>query len=292
MNGKLTFAADELLPDPVASVASGLIYYPLHGNANSRNGAFTNLLETGSPVWTNEGYLTQPVNNATTALNSRKSAVHNSVLSLADMLGGEELVIACEARTNGATNVTIQTFWAFGNDGGTHGYYSLHLRSDSGGFNFHSRAKGGTLQSFEIGMDAALPTIRNITSRLVVVASLEMLAPTSMRLRIAYALQGGSVLYTTPTDPINTLLGGTNPPGDTGSTEHAGLTLGARPTVSYTNAVPAFGAYFGGNSTSDQGALGNYQARRFPSYSAARLGTVAQEMLSRRYEPAATMTAP
>ena len=253
------------------------VWYPLHGDASANvSGQPTlSLSSAATGNWTTQGYRTFPAGNTTDILNSDNSTVLDSIFSMIGMEEGNQWIIAHESTIPNHTGTGF--IWCYGNDGSSWSHIGLALLNTEK-LQFFMRGIGASAQvthSFT-GMDA-LPTAGQ---RCTIVTSIEAQSPTTFLVRALYRAVGDAAFKDTGYSALFNCLanGGTNP-GRTG-VNHAGLTIGGRPSSGWTPAnrltIGNYASLFGNGSGS--GRLGNFVARKYSTYNADRLAAVASDL--------------
>lgn len=267
---------------PAQSVAAS---YPFHGDASSTivgHPALT-LVTGAAGNWNAQGYYAFPTGNTNTVMNSDNSTTLDAVLSLVDMQAGDQWIIAHEMTTpnHSATGFV----WCYGNDGSSQSNMALAMISTEV-FQFQFRGVGASAATvFQFPM-SALPLTGQ---RCGVALSIEAQSGTEIVVRgLARTLGTDAEWLDLGTSSVLDLRanGATANPGRA-TVNHAGLTIGARPTTSWTPAnrleIARYAALFG-NGTGT-GRLGNWCARKFAQgYSADRLNSVAADLWTKPRE--------
>lgn len=264
--------------------AGGAIWYPLHDSllaAGVPN--LPTLVELGTPhgsKWGTAGMYTLQAANTTNALNVLDDAedlVLNSQLSLVGMQAGQQFIIACEASYVAAPTGNSM-LWCFGKNTGTASFYGLQIsageapslayrgKNSSGSSTVTMTAQSGTFASFRNqGVFACVLGVKPLDARYV-----------DLELRLGNGTL--SAYYTSTASGDMHATAGDAPPGISGGVSmanHGGLTLG-----SHMGAVAADN--FWGNGAGNTGAIGNFAARKFNSYSATRVAKTMAFMLARK----------
>lgn len=275
--------AQQRMESPQLRVPASAIWYPLHGDtASNVPGQPTLAFSSGaSGNWGAQGYRAFPSGNTSDIINSNNSTVLDDVLSMIGMQAGTQLIIAHESTTPNHSGTGF--LWCYGNDGGSWSYFGLAMINTEK-LQFFLRGVGASAQVSHSFTDMdALPLVGQ---RCVIVTSIEAQSPTTFLVRILYRIVGDAAFADTGYSALFDCEanGGTNP-GRT-SANHAGLTLGGRPTASWTPAnrltIGNYASLFGNGS--GNGRLGNFVARKFPSYDPNRALAVALAMWSKPRE--------
>lgn len=270
--------------------AGNAIWYPLHDSSLMAGIAgLPTLVETvtsgaaSGAAWTTPGLYTFPANNGTTndvvlrAIDDDEDRLLDAQLSLYGMAAGQQTIIACEAAYTAAPGGTA-TLWCYGKQSGSTSFYSLSItsaeapqlayrgKSSSGQPNRALTAQSGSFGQFRgQGIFAVVLGIRPTDGQYA-----------DLELRVG---NGTLSAYFAATGVDMWATGGTAPPGISGSTTAAqfgGVTLGAR--LGSAGAPETWWGRGAGNT----GAVGNFAARRFGSYSAARVADTLAYLLSRK----------
>ena len=261
---------------PGQSVAAS---YPFHGDSLAAIAGHPALdLVTGaSGNWNAQGYYAFPPGNTTSVFNSGNSTTLDAVLSLATMQAGDQWII-CHEMT--VPNHTATGFlWAYGNDGASQSNLALAMISTEV-FQFQYRGVGASAATTYQFPMSALPLTGQ---RCTVVLSIEAQSETTIVVRaLGRTLGTDDAWLELGVSGVLDLRanGATANPGRT-TVNHAGLTIGARPTTSWTPSnrleIARYAAIFGNGSGT--GRIGNFAARKFAGgYDAGRLAAVAADL--------------
>ncbi|PPD12158.1 hypothetical protein [Methylophilus sp.] len=270
-----------------ARLTASRIWYPLHGDANAKITGQPNLDNTTTAAgnWSVPGYYIYPTANATDVWNSGSSAELDAVLSMANMKAGDQWIIAHTQLTPHMTSTGF--LWTYGNDGSAESYIALgQTISETLQVTFRgvgaTSAQAGVNQHNFSGMEA-IPSPGNV--RTDIVLSIEAQSATEVLARIMYRSDGGT-LKDTGYSPLLNVRGNaaTANPGRY-SANHAGLTLGGRPTTGWTPANRLIAGNYGsryGNAGSGRG-LGSFRAGKY-AFDSARQLAVINEIFAKKFE--------
>lgn len=260
-------------------------WYPMHGSFGSAVAVQPTLgLATGAGGnWNAQGYYAFPSGNSTDVANSDNSLSLDAVFSLVGMAAGHQLIVAWEQTTPNHTGTGFQ--WCYGQDGVTASYIAMGMINTEV-LQFSVRGAG----------DAAARTHQwsgtplSLTGqRCSIGVSIEAQSATEVLVRVMKRLYGTDTSgpvdlgYSALLDVRGT---GSANPGRGTFVNHAGLTIGGRPTASWTPAnrtsISSYSALFGNGS--GNGRIGNFCARRFDLYNDSRLAAVMADLWNRPRE--------
>jgi hypothetical protein len=265
-------------------IPSASVCYPMHGDFVPRNATQPTLaLATGATGnWNAQGYYAFPAGNTTDVANSDNSITLDSVLSTVGMQPGNQWIIAHEQTTPNHSGTGF--VWCYGNDGSSQSFIAMAMISTEV-FQFQFRGVGASVATTHQFVMSSLPLTGK---RCSVVLSIEAQSQTTVIVRaLARTLDSDAAWLDLGASGVLDLRANsaTANPGRA-TVNHAGLTIGARPTTGWTPAGKAtignYASLFGNGS--GNGRVGNLCARKFGTTDAARLQAVADSLWAKPRE--------
>ncbi len=275
---------------PQLLVPTDAVWYPFHESIDSAVPGMPNLnFVTGhGGNFGAQGFYAFPAGNTTAAIYSGNSLTLDTVFSTVGMVAGNQWLIAHENTPPNHSGTGY--LWCYGNDGGSWSHYGLAMISTER-LQFFYRGIGASAQSSH---SFAGMTAFQLGPRCRVVTSIEAQSATEILVRCLYASDGDATIYDTGYSALLDLTAnsGTNP-GRAGNANHAGLTIGARPTSGWAPAGQAsianYASLYGNGS--GNGRTGNFQARKFAQFDSARQAAVLADLIAKPREFSATLAA-
>lgn len=280
--------------DPAHNLIPGVgdaVWYPLHDSSLLAGidllPALTEIVVSGSvsgAKWGTAGVYTFPTNNGGTdkvllrATDDIDDLYLDSVMSFVGAAAGEHRIICCEASYDTAPS-TSATLWGYGRGTATYSYYGFMLNAaEVPRIEIYPRGASGSQQTSLTAQSGTFASLHG-NGVFACVIGFRLITATTMAVELRAGNGTQSCYYASSAD-LNLLVNsGTHPPGHTDGQSMAtflGLSLGARHSGAGT------GDLFWGSGAASTGKVGNFSARRFPSYSSSRVADALTFMLNRK----------
>lgn len=263
--------------------AGGAVWYPLHDSLLLPGIAgLPSLTELGTPSgskWSVAGMYTLPAVNTNCALNAVDDAEDlflNSQLSLYGMAVGEHRIIVMDASYLAAP-AAQSMLWSYGLNNSNATLFGLAI-DGAEAVKFVHRAKnaGGATNASTTAMSGTFAAFRN---QGIFTTVLGIRVVSASVIDVEMRMGNGTLSAHYAASGIDVTAGGTAPPGISGGITvalHGGLRLGGR-------GVTGGGAdNCWGSGTGNGGAVGNFSARKFSSYSSSRVADTLATVLARK----------
>lgn len=266
--------------------AGNAIWFPLHDSSLLPGvPSLPTMAEVGTPSgskWGTAGLYTFQTTNTTNVLNALDDdddRYMDGVLSLVSMTG--HLIVAFDVSYTDAPGGTSCVWW-YGRNSIPASALALSITSSEGP-QFLARGRGNSAgTSTTTNLTATSGTWTQFKNQGRFSAVLGIRPTTSVLVDVELRLGNGSLsaIYTgTDIDVVQASLSGTHPPGaNTGITmaDFGGLTFGGRNASS----VGTYDNFWGRGGT-NVGRVGNFQARKYATYSSTRVTEKLAKMLAR-----------
>lgn len=264
--------------------AGGAVWYPLHDSLLAAGIAdLPALAELGTPSgakWGTSGMYTLPEANTDCALNAvedEDDLFLSSHLSLYPATLDAHYIIALDASYVAAPSGN-SALWSWGKDTGTASLLGLDITSgELPRFNARGKDSSATTNQSLTAQSGTFAAFRN-QGIFSLVLGVRMVSASAVDVELRLGNGTLSAHYAASNvDVLNAGTGGTAVPGISGGVtmgNFGGLYLGCKGAASPTN--------FWGRGAGNTGAVGNFSARRFPTYSASRVADALAFMVARK----------
>lgn len=266
--------------------AGGAVWYPLHASSLLVSGiaGIPALALTGTPAadpYTTAGVYTFPTNNTDAVLKAEDNAVNlylSSQLSLYGSAVDSHVIVAMDLSFSAAPTGTA-TIWGWGRNLSASTLIGMDLTSGESP-RFIYRAKGSSAianPAFTVS-SGTFASFRN-QGVFSMVVGIRVVSATNITIELQLGNGTLSALYTLASTDVTDAGGGSVLPGISDGVTMAdfgGLYLGARMTSALSN--------FWINGAANVGAIGNFSARKFATYSASRVTDTLAYMLARKLD--------
>lgn len=269
--------------------AGGAVWIPLHDDSFLPGiTGLPTMTEVGTPSgskWGTAGaytFQTQNTTNGLNALDDIDDLYLDQVLSFVGMQVGEQRIIAMELSYTDTPSGTACIFCYGRNAEGQSGY-ALSITTSEGPQFLRRPKNGGSSGTTEnINVSSGTFTQFKNQGRFAMVFGITVASASTVDLELQ--LGNGTLSAVYAETGIDLLLTGGTPPGvadGISMSDFGGLTLGARNAASIGTIDNFWGNSASGTSV---GKIGNFQARKYTTYSATRAAEKLAKMLARPFD--------